>query len=106
MMYPLLLRANEKGLALKCFIDTDVPETIVGDALRFQQIIINLIGNAIKFTAAGHVEVKVFPVRFINESVVLLGINVQDTGVGIAEDKIENIFESYVQSDTNVSRIY
>jgi len=105
-MYPLLLRANEKGIALKCFIDTDVPELLVGDSLRFQQVIINLIANAIKFTEIGFVEVKVYPYAFENNNMVRLCVDVTDTGIGIPEEKIANVFESYVQSDTNISRIY
>ncbi|MGN6568095.1 MAG: response regulator [Flavipsychrobacter sp.] len=104
-MYPLLLRANEKGIALKCFIDTTVPETLKGDALRFQQILINIIANAIKFTSEGFVEVKVYSEPINNEKIFLI-IDVTDTGIGIPPDKVESIFESYVQSDTNISRTY
>jgi PAS domain S-box-containing protein len=104
-LYPLLIRANEKGLTLNCLIDTSVPEAIIGDSLRFQQVLINLIANAIKFTEHGSVEIKVYPVSFKDDT-VLMGIDVTDTGIGIAEDKIAHIFESYVQSDTNISRIY
>jgi len=104
-MYPLLLRANEKGIALKCFIDTTVPEVLKGDSLRFQQIIINIIANAIKFTSEGYVEVKVSS-ELINDQKIFLLVDVTDTGIGIAEDKVDSIFESYVQSDTNISRVY
>ena len=104
-MYPLLLRANEKGIALKCFIDTSVPETLKGDSLRFQQILINIIANAIKFTAEGHVEVKVQS-EPINDDKIFLIVDVTDTGIGIAADKLDSVFESYVQSDTNTSRLY
>ncbi|MBS1690004.1 MAG: PAS domain S-box protein, partial [Bacteroidetes bacterium] len=104
-MYPLLLRANEKGIALKCFIDTTVPEVLKGDSLRFQQIIINIIGNAIKFTSEGSVEVKV-STEPINDQKIFLLVDISDTGIGIAEDKVNSIFESYVQSDTNISRVY
>jgi PAS domain S-box-containing protein len=104
-MYPLLFRANEKKVPLKCFIDTSVPENIIGDPLRLQQIIINLVGNAVKFTDTGYVEVKVYMVSRI-ENKALLNIDVVDTGIGIPQDKLSNIFESYTQTDTNISRIY
>ncbi len=104
-MYPLLFRANEKKLPLKCFVDTSVPENLVGDPLRLQQVIINLVGNAVKFTESGSVEVKVYPASRRGKQ-VMLNIDVIDTGIGIPNDKLGNIFESYTQTDTNISRIY
>ncbi|MBA3827928.1 MAG: response regulator [Taibaiella sp.] len=104
-MYPLLLRAKEKGVALKFFIDTDVPETLHGDQLRFLQMIINLVGNAIKFTPKGSIEVKAHPIAR-DEQKVTLCIEVKDTGIGIPEDKLLNVFENYEQSDSNIARNY
>ncbi|HXS37805.1 MAG TPA: PAS domain S-box protein [Flavipsychrobacter sp.] len=104
-MYPLLVRANEKKLALNCFIDTTIPDTLNGDPIRLQQIIINLVGNAIKFTDSGSIEIKVYPQSYTEDS-LLMCIDVIDTGIGIAQDKIDNIFESYVQSDTSISRLH
>ncbi len=104
-MYPLLFRANEKKLPLKCFVDTSVPENLVGDPLRLQQVIINLVGNAVKFTDSGSVEVKVYP-ALRNGTETMLNIDVIDTGIGIPHNKLGNIFESYTQTDTNISRIY
>lgn len=104
-IYPLNFRANEKGISLKCYIDTSVPDTLRGDSLRLQQVIINLVGNAIKFTHKGHVEVKVYAVSK-TATTVTLGIDVIDSGIGISEEKLKDIFESYSQSDTNISRLY
>lgn len=104
-MYPLLFRANEKKLPLKCFVDTSVPENLMGDPLRLQQVIINLVGNAVKFTESGSVEVKVYTINK-DENTILLNMDVIDTGIGIPDNKLENIFESYTQTDTNISRIY
>jgi len=104
-MYPLLFRANEKKIPLKSLVDTSVPEILLGDPLRLQQVIINLVGNAVKFTDDGYVEVKIYPYSREGNK-ILLNIDVVDTGIGIPADKLDNIFESYTQTDTNISRIY
>jgi len=104
-IYPLQVKAQEKNLALHCFIDTNVPETVMGDALRLQQMIINLTANAVKFTQEGSITIKLYPVSQEGEDVVL-GIDVEDTGIGIAADKLDRVFELYTQSDKNTSRVY
>ena len=99
------LRANEKQLHLACQIAPDVPELIIGDAIRLRQILINLIGNAIKFTERGEVLIKVSsPIsptqgRYIR-------VAVYDTGIGIATEKIEEIFKAFAQADGSTSRRY
>ncbi len=104
-IYPLNFKANEKNISLKCYIDTTVPNMIKGDALRLHQVITNLVGNAIKFTHQGLVEVKVYAVSK-TDTTIILGIDVIDSGIGIIEEKLKDVFESYAQSDTNTSRLY
>ncbi len=104
-IYPLQVKANEKKLAMNCFVDTSVPDTLNGDPIRLQQIVINLVGNAIKFTDQGSIEIKVYPKSRTEDSVSIC-IDITDTGIGIAANKIDNVFESYVQSDTSISRLH
>lgn len=104
-IYPLQVKAQEKNLVLNCLIDTNVPETVMGDALRLQQMIINLTANAVKFTKEGSISIKLYPVSQDGEDVVL-GVDVADTGIGIAADKLDRVFELYTQSDKNTSRVY
>lgn len=104
-IYPLLFNANEKGIALKTLIDDSVPDAIIGDPLRLHQMITNLVGNAVKFTEKGHVEIKMHTISQ-SRNVIWMDIDVTDTGIGIDENKLDYIFESYTQSDKNTSRLY
>ena len=101
----LALRADEKGLELLCDIGQDVPETVSGDPGRLRQIVINLVGNAIKFTATGEVSLHVSVADHDASSGHLL-FTVTDTGIGIAADKIDSIFTSFSQADTSTTRQY
>lgn len=91
-------RAREKGLDLRVSVDASVPHSVCGDPLRLQQILLNLLGNAIKFTAKGRVSLTATP---LGESVVF---SVEDTGIGIAPDKLNRIFEEFVQGDDSTTR--
>lgn len=104
-IYPLQVKAQEKQLSLTCLIDTNVPETVTGDALRLQQMIINLTANAVKFTQQGSITIKLYPVSQDGDNIIL-GIDVADTGIGIAPGKLDKVFELYTQSDKNTSRVY
>ncbi|HEY1213090.1 MAG TPA: response regulator, partial [Bryobacteraceae bacterium] len=95
----LAIKGFEKGLEVICKIDPRLPELFRGDSLRIQQILVNLIGNAIKFTEKGEVIVTVKK----EDSVC---IHVQDTGIGIPADKLDSIFESFTQGDTSTTRKY
>ncbi len=99
----LALRAHEKGLELICDFATDVPEAVIGDATRLRQIIINLVGNSLKFTSRGEVIVRV-KVKSKAENGVLLHFEVADTGIGIPLDKQRIIFEAFSQADSSTTR--
>ncbi len=109
----LAVRAHKKGLELACDIRPDVPDAVVGDPGRLRQVIVNLVGNAIKFTDRGEVVVTVevdapeSRVRSASEgSDVQLHFSVRDTGIGIPADKAQAIFEPFVQADGSTTRKY
>jgi two-component system sensor kinase len=99
------LRADEKGVELTYLVPPDVPDTLVGDPGRLRQIIINLVGNALKFTDHGEIVVVVI-VDEREESQVDLHFVVSDTGIGIPLDKQQQIFEAFSQADTSTTRRY
>jgi PAS domain S-box-containing protein len=99
------IRAHQKGLELAGRIDPAVPDALVGDPGRLTQVLNNLVGNAIKFTTRGEVVVSVAAASFDQEDVVI-HFTVTDTGIGIAEDKRTEIFESFVQADTSTTRSF
>ncbi len=99
----LALRADEKGLELLGEIDPAVPESVVGDPGRLRQVLINLIGNALKFTQKGEVALRVVAEQTGTASATLR-FTVSDTGVGIAPGKLKAIFESFTQADTSTTR--
>ncbi len=101
----LSLRASEKKLELVCDMAPDVPDLVVGDPLRVQQIITNLLGNAIKFTAHGEIVLSVANMQPpTNDQGVWLTIQIQDTGIGISQDKLALIFEVFTQADSSTAR--
>lgn len=95
-----LNRVKTKGLEFTLNIDPKLPETLLGDSTRLQQVLINLIGNAIKFTEKGSVVVSVEISKFSN----FLSFTVQDTGIGIPSNKLDSIFESFSQVDSSTTR--
>jgi signal transduction histidine kinase/CheY-like chemotaxis protein len=99
-------RAQEKGLDLNVHIDRDVPETIVGDPVRLGQVVVNLVGNAIKFSSAGKIELKASMAEKPAEDHVILRFSVTDSGIGIPPDKLETIFEAFRQADGSTTRRY
>jgi PAS domain S-box-containing protein len=103
----IALRAHQKGLELLIDIDADIPEVLIGDPGRLRQIVVNLIGNAVKFTEHGEIVVKAAMGSMQpNPDKVVLHISVRDTGIGIPREKFQTIFESFSQADTSTTRKY
>lgn len=105
----LAFRAHEKGLELTCSTAPDIPTALIGDPVRLQQILINLIGNATKFTEKGEICLEVgrksmAPSEQPDQSEIELLFSVTDTGIGIPPDRIDSIFESFRQADSSTTR--
>ncbi|MBF0508581.1 MAG: response regulator [Deltaproteobacteria bacterium] len=105
MMKTLAVKAHEKGLELAYRIKSDVPDRLLGDPVRIRQVVLNLIGNAIKFTDAGEVVLEVESSLQAHDEVVL-HFSVRDTGIGIPEDKVDKVFERFTQADSSTTREY
>jgi len=101
----MILRANEKNIKFSCEIQADVPILLCGDPGRLRQILINLCGNALKFTEKGEVSIKVNKEEE-RDNEVTLRFAVVDTGIGIPEDKLSQLFKSFSQLDASTSRKY
>lgn len=101
----LNFRAMEQGLNLAVFIAPDVPASVNGDPGRIRQVLLNLIGNALKFTHKGEVIVEV-ALASQDETGLSLGFTVTDTGIGIPEDRIEHLFQAFTQADASTTRKY
>ncbi|AMV24989.1 Sensory/regulatory protein RpfC [Gemmata sp. SH-PL17] len=99
-------RAQQKGLELTSQVRASTPDALTGDAGRFRQVLLNLIGNAVKFTERGSVTVEVAVQETQTPDACLLRVSVQDTGIGIARDKRETIFRAFEQADNSMTRKY
>jgi signal transduction histidine kinase/ligand-binding sensor domain-containing protein/DNA-binding response OmpR family regulator len=99
-------KAAQIGLDLVYQIECNVPYRITGDSTRLRQILINLVGNAIKFTHTGEVFVRVYLMKFNKDNTVQLGFEVRDTGIGIPESKLERLFKAFSQVDSSTTRKY
>lgn len=96
-------KAKEKGIELFSWIDNTMPDTLTGDATRLTQILVNIIGNAIKFTSEGSIAIQITN-EGIKDTVVNTGITISDTGIGIEPEKLEKIFDRFQQVDDDVTR--
>lgn len=110
-MHLLAPSAHEKNLELSMMIDSEVPHEVLGDAMRLQQVLTNLIGNAIKFTRKGNVEVQIQRIKDKNEqenksNKVTLKIMISDSGIGISEKQQAQLFEAFGQADSSITRQY
>ena len=103
-MKALSLRAHQKGLELAFEVAPDLPEQMVGDSGRLRQIIMNLTGNAIKFTEHGEVVLSV--IREPQADGLILRFTIRDSGIGIPEDKLMKIFDAFEQADSSTTRVY
>jgi len=97
-------RASEKGLALICEIAPGVPGDLVGDPTRLRQVLLNLLGNAIKFTESGEVALRVTPDA--DSAPGVLRLTISDTGIGIPGEKLSAVFERFTQADSSTTRRY
>ncbi len=101
----LAMQAHRKQLELVAEIDPGVPERVLGDPTRFRQVLVNLVGNAIKFTSEGEVLVRVHPESQLGDE-MMLHVAVSDTGIGVAEEKRERLFHAFEQADSSMARRY
>jgi signal transduction histidine kinase/ActR/RegA family two-component response regulator len=101
----LAVKAFEKNIEMVCRIDPALPDYFIGDPLRIRQILINLLGNAIKFTHTGSVGVFVEHVGTVSNNIAIR-FSVKDTGIGIEEDRVNMVFQSYFQEENSTSRNY
>ena len=97
--------AREKGLAFSVDIDPRVPVRVVGDALRLEQVVMNLAGNAVKFTARGTVTITVTALDSV-AGLTLVRFSVADTGIGLSEDQVDRLFRAFTQADPSTTRKY
>jgi osomolarity two-component system, sensor histidine kinase NIK1 len=105
----LVVRASQNNLDLTYDVDPDIPDQLIGDSLRLRQVITNLVGNAIKFTPSkatrkGHVALSTRLLALDDQSVTL-EFCVTDTGIGIAKDKLNLIFDTFCQADGSTTRV-
>lgn len=98
-------QAKEKGLSLGCDISPEIPRQVTGDPARLRQILVNLLGNALKFTPAGRVLIRA-TVESKNSREILVRFAVSDTGIGIAKEKHSLIFQPFAQADGSMTRKY
>jgi len=96
----LELGANEKGLKLTCEVSPELPKLVTGDPVRLRQVVINLVGNAIKFTQQGDVKVKIETSKKAGQ--VLFSIS--DSGIGMTQDELKKVFEPFSQADASINR--
>jgi signal transduction histidine kinase/ActR/RegA family two-component response regulator len=111
VMEVFMARTNQAGVLLHCQIAEDVPPRILTDSDRLRQILINLVGNAVKFTSQGEIRIRVFltgalPPPQAHADSIVIGFEITDTGIGIEEDKFGQLFQSFSQLDPSGTREY
>lgn len=100
----LAVSADSKDLTLLCDFESGCPEWVVGDVTRLRQILVNLVGNAVKFTERGHILVQISPDRESSAERHLINFSVSDTGIGIPADRMHRLFRSFSQVDASTTR--
>jgi len=98
-------RAKEKGLELVFNSTPDVPLMLIGDPVRLRQVLLNLVGNALKFTEVGDIVLKILPIRDA-ETTTTLRFSIKDTGIGMSPEEVGRLFQPFTQSDNSTSRKY
>jgi signal transduction histidine kinase/ActR/RegA family two-component response regulator/CHASE3 domain sensor protein len=98
--------AKEKGLDFIVTTAKDVPEILVGDPVRIRQILFNIVSNALKFTEKGNISISFSRVPSINKGEENLCVEISDSGIGIAQEKLNSIFEAFTQADSSITRRY
>jgi signal transduction histidine kinase/ActR/RegA family two-component response regulator len=104
VVHEQMVKATEKGLAMELEVAREVPDYLVGDPLRLRQILVNLLGNAIKFTEKGSVTVRVALAQRENDASCVARLSVIDTGIGILPEKQATLFQRYTQAESSTSR--
>jgi CheY-like chemotaxis protein len=104
-MRPVTVQMRAKDLGFVYRVADSVPATLFGDGMRLRQVLINLLGNAVKFTERGSIELRIEPRDAADDRILLL-FSVRDTGIGIAYDKQDQIFEAFRQADSSTTRKY
>lgn len=99
-------QAHSKGLEVLLNVSTSLPRFVYTDNIRLKQIIVNLLGNAVKFTEKGEIELKINALEKIDEENIVFRIQVKDTGIGIHPDKLDKIFEAFAQEDSSTTKKY
>ena len=105
MLHLFETKIQEKNLKLIKIYDDNIPEVLVGDPVRLHQIILNLVSNAVKFTAGGHITVSV-SLLSEDEEQATIEFSVTDTGIGISDDKMPKIFDNFQQASSDTSRLF
>ncbi len=100
------LPAHQKGLELACDVDADVPRCFRGDATRLRQVLLNLLGNAVKFTETGEVSAHVWRAAPGPGGQFRIGVTVRDTGIGVPRERQAAIFDAFTQADGSTTRKY
>jgi len=98
--------SRESGVALSCTVSPDIPKLVVGDEARLHQVISNLVGNAFKFTDSGNITLEAHPLSARSPDQVRVLFSVEDTGIGIPEDKLEMMFNPFTQASEGYTRDY
>ncbi len=102
----LAARAQEQGLELTCSIDPELPPVVTGDPGRLRQVLLNLLGNAVKFTTSGEVTITAHLAGHPDPDTVLVELAVRDTGLGMTADTMDGLFEAFTQADASTTRRY
>ncbi|SDB44480.1 PAS domain S-box-containing protein [Desulfonatronum thiosulfatophilum] len=98
--------ARNKGMTLECSIDPAIPEQLIGDEARLRQVLFNIVGNSLKYSDSGKVNVRMTPIRSWKDGAFRVLFSVSDTGIGIPDDRINNLFKAFVQVDGSYTRKY